>query len=69
MLIADQPGVGLGTRFAGIPGIGPGHLIAEALAAGAATLERTPRSKRLGTPLHCGELSLRRCGALTCVKQ
>ncbi|GAA2549616.1 hypothetical protein GCM10010435_19280 [Winogradskya consettensis] len=31
VLIAEQPGVGLGTRFAGIPGIDPGYLIAEAL--------------------------------------
>ncbi|WP_322112170.1 DUF6758 family protein [Paractinoplanes hotanensis] len=34
VLIAEQPGVGLGTRFGGIPSIDPGHLIAEALAAG-----------------------------------
>ncbi|HET9518497.1 MAG TPA: DUF6758 family protein [Actinoplanes sp.] len=32
MLIAEQPGVGLGTRFAGIAGLDPGYLIAEALA-------------------------------------
>jgi len=32
VLIAEQPGVGLGTRFAGIPGLDPGHLVAAALA-------------------------------------
>jgi hypothetical protein len=32
VLIAEQPGVGLGTRFAGIPGLDPGYLIADALA-------------------------------------
>lgn len=31
VLIAEQPGVGLGTRFGGIPGIDPGHLVAECL--------------------------------------
>ncbi|MEV6487762.1 DUF6758 family protein [Actinoplanes sp. NPDC051633] len=31
VLIAEQPGVGLGTRFAGIPGIDPGYLVAECL--------------------------------------
>ena len=30
VLIAEQPGVGLGTRFGGIPGVDPGHLLAEA---------------------------------------
>ncbi|HEX8347882.1 MAG TPA: DUF6758 family protein [Actinoplanes sp.] len=32
VIIAEQPGVGLGTRFAGIPGPDPGHLVADALA-------------------------------------
>ena len=32
VLIAEQPGVGLGTRFAGIAGLDPGYLVAEALA-------------------------------------
>ncbi|WP_433827375.1 DUF6758 family protein [Actinoplanes sp. CA-015351] len=31
VLVAEQPGVGLGTRFAGIPGLDPGHLLSEAL--------------------------------------
>jgi hypothetical protein len=32
VLIAEQPGVGLGTRFGGIPGIDCGNLVAESMA-------------------------------------
>jgi len=55
VLIAEQPGVGLGTRFAGIPGIDPGHLIAEALAAGSGHPGPHAKIKAAGhpTPLWC----------------
>src|SRR5919107_120233 len=43
VLIAEQPGVGLGTRFAGIPGIDPGPLVAECLSAGSG--HRGPHAK------------------------
>jgi hypothetical protein len=33
MLVAEEPGVGLGTRFASIPGPDPGPLLAEAMSA------------------------------------
>jgi hypothetical protein len=32
VLVAEEPGVGLGTRFAGIPGPDPGPLLADAMA-------------------------------------
>jgi hypothetical protein len=55
VLIAEQPGVGLGTRYAGIPGIDPGYLIAEALAE--PSVHAGPHAKiRAGghpTPLWC----------------
>nr|WP_307834203.1 DUF6758 family protein [Actinoplanes lichenicola] len=55
VLIAEQPGVGLGTRFAGIPGIDPGHLIAEALADGNGHPGPHAKIKAAGhpTPLWC----------------
>jgi hypothetical protein len=34
VLVAEQPGVGLGARFSGIPGPDPGELLAEAMAGG-----------------------------------
>jgi hypothetical protein len=34
LLVAEQPGVGLGARFSGIPGPDPGELLAEAMAGG-----------------------------------
>ncbi|WP_342669767.1 DUF6758 family protein [Actinoplanes rectilineatus] len=55
VLIAEQPGVGLGTRFAGISGIDPGHLITEALSAESAHSGPHAKIKAAGhpTPLWC----------------
>jgi hypothetical protein len=55
VLIAEQPGVGLGTRFAGIPGLDPGYLVAEALADSAAHAGPHAKIKVGGhpTPLWC----------------
>ncbi|MDT4993640.1 MAG: hypothetical protein QOH97_3532, partial [Actinoplanes sp.] len=55
VLIAEQPGVGLGTRFAGIPGLDPGYLIAEALAESSGHAGPHAKIKAGGhpTPLWC----------------
>ncbi|WP_372450941.1 DUF6758 family protein [Actinoplanes flavus] len=55
VLIAEQPGVGLGTRFAGIPGLDPGHLLSEALADRGAHAGPHAKIKAAGhpTPLWC----------------
>src|SRR5690349_24197672 len=45
VLISEQPGVGLGTRFAGIPGIDPGYLIAEALGESGSAGHHGPHAK------------------------
>jgi hypothetical protein len=53
--LSEQPGVGLGTRFAGIPGIDPGYLIAEALGDGGGRPGPHAKVKAGGhpTPLWC----------------
>ncbi|MEU4158474.1 DUF6758 family protein [Actinoplanes sp. NPDC026670] len=55
ILIAEQPGVGLGTRFAGIPGLDPGHLLSEALADRGSHAGPHAKIKAAGhpTPLWC----------------
>jgi hypothetical protein len=55
VLIAEQPGVGLGTRFAGIPGPDPGHLVADALADPGGHCGPHAKIKAAGhpTPLWC----------------
>ncbi len=55
MFIAEQPGVGLGTRYAGIPGIDPGYLISEALADSASHAGSHAKIRAGGhpTPLWC----------------
>ncbi|WP_369795894.1 DUF6758 family protein [Actinoplanes sp. N902-109] len=63
VLIAEQPGVGLGTRFAGISGIDPGYLITEAL--GDASRRAGPHAKIVAgghpTPLWCVKSPEDRC--------
>ncbi|HEY0696458.1 MAG TPA: DUF6758 family protein [Micromonospora sp.] len=45
VFMAEEPGVGLGTRFAGIPGPDPGQLLADAMADPAPGHEHPPHAK------------------------
>lgn len=57
VFVAEEPGVGLGTRLAGLTGPDPGPELVDALTdRGRVTLTTSDRrrSRSAGTPLHCG---------------
>jgi hypothetical protein len=53
VIVAEHPGVGLGTRLAGIPGPDPGDLIAASMADGHAGPQAKIRAGGHPTPLWC----------------
>lgn len=51
VLVAEEPGIGLGTRFAGVPGADPGPRIAEAMRDGSAGAHAKIKAGGHPTPL------------------